>query len=235
MAGPSKPSRIVVVDDTPEDLSYLGYLLQKHGHSVLSFVDGLEALQAAQADLPDLFILDIALSDEDGIGLSQQIQGNEGLRNIPVIFSCGLTRTGDKAKALQSGGADYITKPYSSAEVEARVSAQLKLRHRELELAEEARCRMAAEQALAEAQTEFEAKLEQTMDRLVSERLEQAVDLRVQERLAGEVEAELARRDQGLAGRVEELTRALADKDTAARGLQESLDEMAASKNQLDK
>jgi DNA-binding response OmpR family regulator len=127
----SKPvcrGAILIVDDTPANLSLLARVLSQRGYKVRVAGDGRHALESARANPPDLILLDIMMPDMDGYQVCAQLKAAEATRDIPVIFLSALDVATDKVKAFGTGGVDYITKPFSPEEVLARVQTHLALR-----------------------------------------------------------------------------------------------------------
>ena len=119
---------IMVVDDNPANLKLLEDMLRQDGYEVRSFPRGRLALAAAEAEPPDLIVLDINMPEMNGYEVCQQLKANPALSDIPVIFLSALNATEDKVKGFRSGGVDYISKPFQFEEVQARVEAHVKLR-----------------------------------------------------------------------------------------------------------
>jgi signal transduction histidine kinase len=94
---------------------------------VLLAPDGTSGIQRAVTDQPDLILLDIMMPDMDGFEVCRYLKTHENTRNIPVIFMTAMSETGDKVKGFNSGAEDYITKPFQSEEVLARVNAHLSI------------------------------------------------------------------------------------------------------------
>ncbi len=136
MDTPRKKSEpdILVVDDTPANLRLLVDMLKVKGYKARPVTSGLLALQAARQLPPDLILLDINMPDMDGYEVCKRLKRDETLKEIPVVFISALNETIDKVKAFTTGGVDYVTKPFQFQEVEARISAHLRLRHLQLEL-----------------------------------------------------------------------------------------------------
>jgi signal transduction histidine kinase len=118
---------ILIIDDKPANLQLLSSILKERGHVVRAVVSGSMGLIAARTAKPDLILLDIKMPGMDGYEVCHQLKLDEALGGIPVIFISSLEETLDKVKAFQSGGVDYITKPFQLEEVIARVEAQLAL------------------------------------------------------------------------------------------------------------
>jgi DNA-binding response OmpR family regulator len=120
-------SNIMVVDDQPANLKLLEDLLTQQGHAVRSFPRGRLALDAAARTLPDLILLDINMPEMDGFEVCKRLKAEEKTVAIPVLFLSALNQVNDKVTAFQSGGVDYITKPFQLEEVRARVETHLAL------------------------------------------------------------------------------------------------------------
>ncbi|MBD3561608.1 response regulator, partial [Planktothrix sp. FACHB-1355] len=108
---------ILVVDDCPNNLRVLSSILTQNGYIVRKALDGEIAISACQKILPDLILLDIMMPNMDGYQLCQYFKQNEKTRHIPIIFISALDDVLDKVKAFNSGGADYISKPFEVKEV----------------------------------------------------------------------------------------------------------------------
>jgi len=116
---------ILVVDDTPDNLSLMSGLL-KDQYRVKLANSGEKALKAVQGDNPpDLILLDIMMPGMSGHEVCQVLKADPATRHIPVIFLTAMTSMEDEQKGLELGAADYITKPISPPIVMARVKTQL--------------------------------------------------------------------------------------------------------------
>jgi signal transduction histidine kinase len=118
---------ILIVDDIPANLKVLGGILKDEGYKIRPVLNGELALQVAEKEKPDLILLDIMMPGMDGYEVCRQLKTIPGLKEIPVIFISALNDTNDLVKAFESGGVDYITKPFQAAEVSVRVATQLKI------------------------------------------------------------------------------------------------------------
>ncbi len=128
------PGNILIVDDTPANLTLLSGLLKEKGHRVRPVPGGRLALKAVESEPPDLILLDINMPEMNGFEVCERLKGDRRFSDIPVIFISALTETLDKVKAFNTGGVDYITKPFQFEEVDARVTAHLELRRYEKSL-----------------------------------------------------------------------------------------------------
>ncbi|NER82467.1 MAG: hybrid sensor histidine kinase/response regulator [Leptolyngbya sp. SIO1D8] len=120
-------SDILIVDDTINNLRLLSSILSQSGFSVRKAINGRMALNAIHACKPDLVLLDISMPDMDGYEVCQHLKQDPQTQEIPVIFLSASDMPGDKVKAFGLGGTDYITKPFHSEEVVARIQNQLLL------------------------------------------------------------------------------------------------------------
>ena len=127
---------ILVVDDIPLNLVILSEILKSEGYKVRPVPDGMLALQAAEREKPDLILLDIMMPDMDGYEVCRRLKENQNLRDIPVIFISALNDTNNIVKGLAAGSVDYITKPFQTEEVKARVATHLKIYRHSKELIE---------------------------------------------------------------------------------------------------
>jgi two-component system, OmpR family, response regulator len=116
--------RVLVVDDERSIVDAVATALRYEGFTVDEAGTGREALKAAETLRPDLIVLDIMLPDLDGLEVTRRLR-QDGLR-VPVLFLTARDSTEDKISGLTVGGDDYVTKPFSLAEVVARVRAILR-------------------------------------------------------------------------------------------------------------
>lgn len=134
MSSPGQPPNILAVDDTPANLRLLGGMLRDKGYRVRPVASGAEALQAAAAEPPDLILLDIGMPELDGFEVCRRLKANPTLQDVPVIFLTAHTDSEHKVKAFACGAVDFVTKPFSFDEVNARVGTHLELRRQRREL-----------------------------------------------------------------------------------------------------
>lgn len=118
---------ILIVDDTPANLDLLGRILSGAGYQIRKQSSGAMALTSAQAAPPDLILLDIKMPDMSGYRVCRQLKQQFSTAEIPIIFISALQDADDKVKAFESGAVDYISKPFHSKEVLARVATHLRL------------------------------------------------------------------------------------------------------------
>lgn len=118
---------ILVVDDNPTNLQLVGQMLKREGFQISVAKDGQTALNQLSSNTFDLVLLDIMMPEMDGIETCKRIKSTEKLKDIPVIFLTAKTHPEDIVEGFQAGGVDYITKPFSEAELLARVNTHLEL------------------------------------------------------------------------------------------------------------
>ena len=125
---------ILIVDDVPDNLRYLSCLLSQEGYDVRAAINGPTALTIAQSVNPSLILLDILMPQMDGYEVCRQLKLNPKTYEIPVIFLSALDDVANKINAFEIGGVDYVTKPFHTAEVLARVKTHLTLRNLQRDL-----------------------------------------------------------------------------------------------------
>lgn len=118
---------ILVVDDTPDNLRFLTRILTDHGYKVRPASGGLLALRSTAVKTPDLILLDVKMPDMDGFEVCRRLKADERNRDIPVLFISAMGEIAEKAKGFEAGGVDYITKPFETDEVLARIGIHLRL------------------------------------------------------------------------------------------------------------
>ncbi len=119
---------ILIVDDSPENLSVLGELL-RDDYRVRAANSGVVALRlAALAPTPDLIVLDVMMPGMDGYEVLERLRADPATREVPVIFATSLDAAEDEEKGLSRGAVDYITKPLRPAVVLARLATHLELK-----------------------------------------------------------------------------------------------------------
>ena len=113
--------RVHLVEDEPNIVVTLTYLLERAGFDVSSTTDGQAALTVALADPPAVMILDVALPVLSGLEVLRRLRADPRGRNVPVIVLTAKGRQSDRESALSSGADLYVTKPFSNAELIAAV------------------------------------------------------------------------------------------------------------------
>jgi DNA-binding response OmpR family regulator len=116
---------ILVVDDEPDICGLVTYSLMRNAYRVRAASDGVEALEALEAEAPDLVVLDLMLPGMTGLDILRELRRRPGLTALPVVMLSARRDEGDRMTARRLGAADYITKPFSPAELVRRVDAVL--------------------------------------------------------------------------------------------------------------
>jgi two-component system KDP operon response regulator KdpE len=116
-------ARILVVDDEPNIIGTVGPLLRGRGYDVLTAMTGRAALAAAERDKPDLIVLDLGLPDINGVEVCREIRKTQ---SVPIVVLSARGAEGDKVNALDAGADDYVTKPFGTEELLARIRAALR-------------------------------------------------------------------------------------------------------------
>ena len=120
----SRSQQVLVVDDEPSIVDAVATALRYEGFDVQVATTGRSALTAAQEAPPDLIVLDIMLPDLDGLEVTRRLRA-DGIK-VPILFLTARDSIDDKLAGLAIGGDDYVTKPFSLAEVVARTRAILR-------------------------------------------------------------------------------------------------------------
>ncbi len=122
------PTRVLVVDDEANITDLVATALRYEGFQVTTASSGEQALELASSARPDLVVLDVMLPDVDGFEVARRLgtQAQNQARTMPVLFLTARDTTDDKVRGLTIGGDDYVTKPFSLAELVARVHAVLR-------------------------------------------------------------------------------------------------------------
>lgn len=124
---PQERADILIVDDKPENLRLLATMLSSRGYEIRTAISGKLCLRAAKAIVPDLILLDINMPEMSGYEVCQHLKKETLTKNVPIIFLSALSESLDKVKAFQSGGNDYVSKPFQVEEVCVRIANQLKI------------------------------------------------------------------------------------------------------------
>ncbi|MFH1383146.1 MAG: response regulator transcription factor [Chloroflexota bacterium] len=146
-----KPYRVLLVDDEERILNFLRIKLKAQGYSVLTASNGVEAVEQAQMQAPDLIVLDVVMPKMDGFATLQELRS---FSSVPVIFLSARESDADKIKGLSLGADDYLPKPFNPAELVARIEAV----RRRLGTAE-SRTPLAGQLALNDVVVDFDRRL----------------------------------------------------------------------------
>lgn len=125
-AAPTHADRILVVDDEPEIVALVAYHLAKAGYRVSTAASGQDAVEMARRDRPSLVVLDLMLPGMSGFDVLEQLRLDDSTRDIAVIMLTARREEPDRIRGLSLGADDYLTKPFSPAELVLRVAAILR-------------------------------------------------------------------------------------------------------------
>ena len=123
-----KPPLILIVEDNPKNIQFLGNLLMPHQYEIGVAQNGAAALAFLKERVPDLILLDVMMPEMDGYAFCREIKSNLALSHIPVIFLTAKSESDDIVKGFEVGGTDYVTKPFIAAELMARIKTQLEIK-----------------------------------------------------------------------------------------------------------
>ncbi len=120
---------ILIADDIQANLMILEDLLSQHNYIVMRAENGKEAVRSANEYLPDIILLDIIMPIMDGFEACKTLKANDKTADIPIIFITGKDQSEDIVKGFELGAVDYITKPFRTSELMARVRTHIELKH----------------------------------------------------------------------------------------------------------
>jgi len=121
-------ARILIVDDEPINIMIAERILQKNGYETISVNHGNDALEILQTKPVDLILLDIMMPDINGFEVCGKLMQNGKTKDIPVIFLTAVTDKESIIKGFEVGGKDYLTKPFNTTELVARVKTHVDLK-----------------------------------------------------------------------------------------------------------
>lgn len=128
----TKKKRILVVDDNTENIRVIGSILRQQGYNAGFAMDGQQALDILKGSFEefDLMLLDVNMPGMNGFEVCREIRLMERFDELPVIFLTANTETAQIVEGFSSGGQDYVTKPFQTDELLARISTHLELREK---------------------------------------------------------------------------------------------------------
>jgi CheY-like chemotaxis protein len=121
----AKRAKILIVDDSKSIRKLLSVVLKNGKHVIIEAGDGNEALEKARNERPDLILLDVIIPGKDGIRVCREIKADKRTKDIPVIVITSDTSDETRQKAISSGAAAFITKPFEPKEIREAVKKHL--------------------------------------------------------------------------------------------------------------
>ena len=120
--------KILVVDDTPQNIKVLDAILSPRGYRVVTARSGAEALQKVRDEAPDLVLLDILMPGMSGYEVAQRLRADPATGVLPIVMVTALGAQEEKVKAIEAGADDFLTKPVNQLELLARVKSLLRIK-----------------------------------------------------------------------------------------------------------
>ncbi len=120
--------KILIIDDSPKNIQVVANFLQNEGYDLSFASDGVEALQILAKEKFDLILLDVIMPEIDGFEVCRKLSTDPEYKDIPILFLTVKTDPESIVKGFESGGVDYITKPFNPYELLARIKTHLRLR-----------------------------------------------------------------------------------------------------------
>jgi len=120
--------KILVVDDTPQNIKLLDAILSPRGYTVVTASSGAEALAKARAEVPDLVLLDIVMPGMSGYEVARRLRADPATRFLPLVMVTALGAQEEKVKAIEAGADDFLAKPVNQLELLARVKSLLRIK-----------------------------------------------------------------------------------------------------------
>lgn len=119
---------VLIVDDVPKNIQLLSLILSRKNYEIAFAVSGEQALEMLESISPELILLDIVMPGMDGLEVCEKIRSNPLTEGIPIIFLTGRASAEDIKKGFHAGAVDYISKPFNSEELLARVRTHIELK-----------------------------------------------------------------------------------------------------------
>ncbi|HAS35891.1 MAG TPA: DNA-binding response regulator [Flavobacteriales bacterium] len=118
--------KILLVDDEPDILEFIGYNLKKESFKVFKASNGKEAIEVAKKELPEVILLDVMMPEMDGIETCQELRQVEGLESALIVFLTARSEDYSQIAGLEAGADDYITKPVKPKVLLSKLKAMLR-------------------------------------------------------------------------------------------------------------
>lgn len=121
----NKP-RVLIVEDNVDNYELVRFLLERAGYQVLSAANGIEGVETAKQEQPDLVLMDLSLPELDGWNATARLKADEATRHIPVLALTAHTLPSERKRAIDAGCDGYISKPIKVASFDKLVAALLR-------------------------------------------------------------------------------------------------------------
>jgi len=118
--------RVLIVEDNVDNFELVRFLLERAGYEVLSAVNGVEGVEAAKREQPDLVLMDLSMPEMDGWMATAQMKAEAATRHIPVLALTAHTLPGERKRAIDAGCDGYISKPINVASFDKLVATLLR-------------------------------------------------------------------------------------------------------------
>jgi CheY-like chemotaxis protein len=118
-------NRILVIEDNPDNMTFIMDVLLELGYEVLQASNGLQGVAIAEETIPDLILMDLSLPKMDGWSATRTIKAQQNLRHIPIIALTAHAMKGDRERAIEAGCDDYVSKPINLQELAVKLDKYL--------------------------------------------------------------------------------------------------------------
>lgn len=115
--------RVLIIDDALADRTALERIVSEAGHTALLADSGLEGIERAKRDKPDLILMDVNMPGMDGFAATRKLKSEDATKNIPVVFVTSKNQRAEMAWGQMLGARGYVTKPYSKEQILAELNA----------------------------------------------------------------------------------------------------------------
>lgn len=123
-------SKILVVDDEEDILDLLTYNFEQEGYQVFRASDGVEAIQVAERETPDIIVLDIMMPNKDGVTTCRELRARKEFEDVPIIFLTARSEEYSEVAGFEAGADDYIYKPVKPRVLKSRIKALLRRKNK---------------------------------------------------------------------------------------------------------
>lgn len=115
-------AKILVVDDSPTQLSNIAQIIEKNGHTAITAEDGMQGIEKAKAEKPDLIFMDVVMPELNGFQATRKISRDPELSSIPIVLVSTKDQDTDKLWGKRQGAVDYIVKPPQEKDLIAKIN-----------------------------------------------------------------------------------------------------------------